>query len=111
MADALIEKMRRARERVVEVGTLKFTIRRPTAEDVARMKGWDDYEPLKRFVVGWSLAEMDLHAGGGPEKALFTEDRWREWVADHPEVWTPIGTAIVESYEAHITANGNDEKN
>lgn len=111
MADALIERMRRARERTIDVGGSKFTIRRPTAEDVARMKGWDDYEPLKRFVVGWDLKDQDLLPGGSLDLVAFTEDRWREWVADHPEVWAPIGKAIVDLYEEHQKATGDDEKN
>lgn len=108
---SLIEKMRRAREREVEAGGHKFTVRRPTDEDVEFHKIEPGLGLVKSFVVGWDFKELDVINGGGPEAVPFNAAVWSEWVADHPEVWEPLGNAIVDLYKAHKAQVEADAKN
>lgn len=109
---ALIEKIRRARERDVEAGGHKFTVRRPTDEEAILMRGAPPLDFVKRFVVGWELTEMDILPGGGSaQKVPFDRELWAEWVADQPDLWEPLGIAALEMYNEHAKAREDDEKN
>ena len=109
----LEEKIRKAREVGVEADGRKFTIRRPTDEEMAiwRETGDSLVAAVKRFVIGWELVELDLIPGGGPEKVPFNSALFAEWVADQPAVWTPLGHAILESYKAHAAKRDVAVKN
>lgn len=100
---ALIDKIRKAREIGVEADGRQFTIRRPTDEEAVRISrdNADMLAIVKRFTIGWSLAELDLVPGGGPEKVPFDADLFGEWVADQPAVWEPLAQAIMDAYKAH----------
>lgn len=100
---SLIDKIRKARETGVEADGRKFTIRRPTDEEASYIRENNDglLAIVKRFVIGWDLAELDIIPGGGPEKVPFDSALFAEWVADHPEVWAPLGTQILAAYTAH----------
>lgn len=110
---SLIDKIRKAREVGVEAGGRRFTIRRPTDEEMMMVRANGDglLAVVKRFVIGWDLVELDLIPGGGPEKVPFDAELFAEWVADQPELWTPIGTAILESYKAHTDKRDAAVKN
>ena len=100
---SLIDKIRKAREIETEADGRKFTIRRPTDEDMATIRASGDslLAVVKRFVIGWELVELDIIPGGGPEKVPFDSALFAEWVADQPDVWEPLGTAILNAYKAH----------
>lgn len=100
---ALIDKIRKAREIGVEADGRQFTIRRPTDEEAVRISrdNADMLAIVKRFTIGWNLAELDLVPGGGPEKVTFDADLFGEWVADQPSVWEPLAQAIMDAYKAH----------
>lgn len=110
---SLIDKIRKARETGVEADGRKFTIRRPTDEEAAAISANGDglLAIVKRFVTGWALVELDLIPGGGPEKVPFDSALFAEWVADQPEVWTPLGTSILEAYKAHTDKRDAAVKN
>lgn len=104
--------MLRARERSVPVGDRSYTIRRPSDADAAVFSGLSTIEILKRFVVGWNLVELDLlPGGGGPEPVPFDADVWAIHVVDHPDLWMPLGNAILEDYEKHVKERERLEKN
>lgn len=111
MSKALIEKLIRARERVVEAGGHKFTIRRPTDADALAMQERAPLDFVRKFVVGWNLAEIDLVPGGAPEPVPFDADLWSAWVGDHPELWEPLATQIVNDYAKHVEEREGVEKN
>lgn len=108
---SLIDKIRKAREMSVEVDGRKFTIRRPTDEEAAKFHDETAIAYVKRFTVGWDLAEIDIIPGGGPEKVPFDADLFAEWVADKPTLWIPLGTKILEAYQAHCQKRETAEKN
>jgi hypothetical protein len=110
---SLIDKIRKARETTVEAGGHQFTIRRPTDEE-AIMLSRDDIglvAIVRRFTLGWDLAEIDLIPGGGPEKVPFSAELFGEWVSDRPQVWEPLGNAIMAAYTAHATSRDAALKN
>lgn len=108
----LAEKIRRARESSVEAGGHRFTIRRPTdAEAMEISGGMTGLDLVRRHVVGWDLKFIDLYPGGDPTPAPFEPDAWAEWVADRPQIWEPLTTAIMEAYQAHRSAQGDAAKN
>ncbi len=111
MANALVEKIRRARERSVKVGERTVTIRRPTDAEALQMqgKGWLDF--VLRFVVGWDFQELDLIPGGDAKAVEFDKDLWTEWISDHPDHWEAIATAVMNAYGDHAKAREGDAKN
>lgn len=111
MSKLLIEKLRRARESMVEAGGHKYTVRRPSDAEAAMLANSSRLEMLRQFVVGWDLVELDVIPGGGPEPVPFDRDLWGEWINDQPDLWEPIGAAIESAYLAHVGARKDAEKN
>lgn len=108
---ALIDKLRRARERRVEVGGHSYTVRRPTDAEALRLGGSNYLDLVTRFTVGWDLREMDLVPGGGDTPVDWDADLWAEWVADQPDLWPPLAQAILEAYQDHERARAAAAKN
>lgn len=100
---SLIDKIRKARESVVEVDGKKYTIRRPTEAEQSEIyrNGGTTLEMVQRFVVGWELQEIDLIEGGDPVAVTFSSELWAEYVSDHVQLLAPLSTAIRESIAAH----------
>ena len=111
MGKVLLDKMRKAREKRVEVDGHAFTILRPTDADAVAMAGRPPLEFVERFVVGWDMTELDLVPGGMAEPVAFDADVWIAWVRDHPEVWDALGMAILDAYESHVKAREAAAKN
>lgn len=108
----LSEKIRKARERRVEVGGHIFVIRRPT--DVEMMGFAKSRQPtdLLRFVVGWDrVRELDLLPGGDPHPAPFDSDACTEWLSDRADLLSPVVDAVMESYQSHKSALEDAAKN
>ena len=106
----LIEKMRRAREKGVEIGGHKFTIRRPTHLEAAE-GGLNGVRGAARFVVGWDLKESDLIPGGTATPVEYDRELFVEWVEDQPMVWGKLIEELTDAYKAHAekleTEQGN----
>ncbi len=110
---SLIDKIRRAREVSVEAAGKQYTIRRPTDEEAITISrdGGSLLDVVKRFTIGWSLQEIDLIPGGSPVAVPFDAELFAEWVADQPQVWEPLGNAIMDAYKAHIERREAAAKN
>lgn len=114
MSKSLIERLRRARQSTTGSGGRTFTIRRPTDLEMQEMAGKIDQRLLLvRFVVDWGvMSEIDLGIpGGGPDPVPFDADLWAEWIADHPEHWDEITTAVIQGYRSHKAAMEEAAKN
>jgi hypothetical protein len=111
MSKHLIEKLRKAREFVIEANGHKFTARRPTDCDAIELKGIAPVEFVRRFVIGWDFVELDVIPGGGPDSVVFDSDLWAEWVADHPELWEPLAIPIMDAYRRHTEQREASAKN
>jgi hypothetical protein len=111
MSKALVAKIRKARERVVEVAGHKYIVARPTDEEAMLQDGKHPLDSVRKFVTGWDLQEIDLIPGGSPEPVPFTPELWAEYIADHPELWEPLGMAAIAGYNEHVKARGSAEKN
>lgn len=111
MSKALIEKLKKAREFGVEVAGNTFIVRRPTDADVINLPAASALDFVHRFVVGWTLTEMQIVPGGGPEPVPFDSDLWAAWVDDRPDVWEPIAKALLDAYKAHADAREGALKN
>jgi hypothetical protein len=111
MSKLLIEKLRRAREVTVDADGHKFTVRRPTDADAAVLSTSTRLDMLRQFVVGWDLTELQIVPGGGPDPVPFDAALWAEWIADQPELWEPLGSAIENAYVAHAAKRTAAEKN
>jgi hypothetical protein len=111
---SLADKMRKARESVVTVGEYKFTVRRPTdvEANALRADGRLSVAAFIPFVVGWDgVREMDMLPGGDPHPLAFDADACKEWLADRPDLLTPISNAIMDAYLAHVAALKDVAKN
>ena len=106
MSNVLIEKIKKARETNVSAGSFNFTVRRPTDMEVVNMRGQQikQGDLLQKFVIDWAgVTELDIVPGGTNEPVPFDTALFMEWVADRPDLWTPLAIAIMASYEAHQT--------
>ena len=107
----LADKIRKARESVVEAGGYKFTIRRPTDVDMLEFNRIKTPDGLNKFVVGWDgVKEIDLFPGGEGHPAPFDSDACAEWLSDRSDLMIPVVNAIVDAYQAHKTKLGDAEK-
>lgn len=112
MSAILIEKLRKARQSVVELEGFKFTIRRPTDAEAASLPTLTLSDVATRFVVGWEgVKEIDLIPGGNPVEVPFNSMVWGEWCADRPDFWAPITDAVLASYRQHRGAVEEEAKN
>lgn len=108
---ALADKLRRARESVIEAGGHQFTIRRPTDMEAVQMGEQTALDILCRHTVGWTLKEIDLVPGGTPVDAAFDAEAFREWVQDQPTVFAALMEGIKGAYAAHAQKREAAAKN
>lgn len=110
---SLADKIRKARETGVEISGQTWTIRRPTDEEAMLLRSDGDglLAIVKRFVIGWPLSEIDLVPGGTAVKLPFDGEAFAEWVADRPELWEPLGNAILDAYKTHAAKRDASVKN
>jgi hypothetical protein len=102
---SLIEKLRKARERQVEIGGFTFTVRRPTDLQAMGLRAANTIAELIPFVVGWQgVKEIDVLPGGDPHPLAFDAEVCAEWLADRPDLLHPLIEAIMDSYSAHAAA-------
>jgi hypothetical protein len=106
MNQALIDKIKKARQVSVSVKGFTFTVRRPTDMDILylRRQSVREGDLLREFVVGWDLKEIDLIPGGAPVPVEFDQDLFVTWVEDQPECWGPLIDAVLDSYAQHKRA-------
>lgn len=98
----LAEKIRKAREKVIEAGGFKFTIRRPTDVEMVEFAKDRKPETLLRFVVGWEgVKEIDLIPGGDPLPAKFDSEACSEWLTDNSELFATVINSVIELYQSH----------
>ena len=103
-----LARFQKSRESTIPAGKHSFTVRRPTALDVARMsaEAGITLETACRFIVGWQdVNESDLLPGGDPEPLAFDRALLIEWVADKPDLWPIIVTGVVDSFRRHEEAS------
>lgn len=113
MSAELIARLRKQREGRVTLGPFTVTFRRPTdVEMVAIGRGGLDWSVLARdHVVGWEgVTDGAIAGGGGTNVVAFDAALWREWCADRPDFWAPIGQAVLEAYTLHQAALGEAAK-
>jgi hypothetical protein len=109
---SLIEKLRRSRERVVDVGGYSFTVRRPTDLEAIALRGAAGIDDLLVYVVGWKgIKEIDIVPGGNATDVAFDAALAAEWLADRPDLLQPLAEAIMDAYRAHVTALEGAAKN
>jgi hypothetical protein len=108
--DAL-EKRLRAREQQVPADGHQYTLRRPTAAQIARLSDATRLEMLRECVVGWDLKQIDLFPGGDPVPAEFSARLWSDWLDDTPAIWEPLIAALLDQIRAHNTRVEEAAKN
>jgi hypothetical protein len=107
MSADLIARLRKQREGRLVIEPFTFTFRRPTdVEMIAIGRGGLDWAGLAcDYVVGWEgVTDGAIAGGGGTNAVAFDAALWREWCADRPDFWTPLGQAILEAYTLHQSA-------
>lgn len=101
----LLAKRKAARETTVEIGLHRWTLRRPTPYERAKIGGLDSLELLCQFVTAWDLKEIDLIPGGNPTPAQFDTALLADYLAEQPELWEPLTSALLKSiqdYDARL---------
>ncbi len=104
-----LARFQKSRESQVDAGAFGFTIRRPSALDMARVGaegGGITIEYACKYVVGWQgVNESDLIPGGDPEPLEFDNALFSTWVSDRPELWQPIVKGLINAFRAHEEAS------
>jgi len=105
MSRLLIDKIRKSRETQALACGHNFTVRRPTDLEVSVLRGTTikQGDLLEKFVTSWDLKEVDIIPGGDGAPVPFSTELFMEWVADQPDVWGPLSSAILTAYESHQT--------
>ncbi len=112
--EAIILRMRKARESCRAVGEFKFTILRPTDHDVSQFmaNGATTYDVARDFTIGWSgVKGSDVLKGESSEPIEFDRLLWEVWIADTPAFWEPLHNAIMDAYTAHQKKRTDKAKN
>ena len=106
-----LARFQKSRESTIESGPFKFTIRRPSPLDVARIGAEGsgiNFDFACRYLVGWDgVKESDLLPGGDPEPLEFDHALCVAWVADRPEHWQPIVSGVINAFRAFEEASEN----
>lgn len=98
----LAEKIRKAREQVVEAGGYRFTVRRPTDVEMMDMHGTGSVARMFQFVIGWEgVNEIDVVPGGDPVPLKFSEAVRDEWLADRMDIMVVLVDILTKAYKAH----------
>lgn len=114
MAD-LLTKMRKARETRLTLEGVTVTVCRPTDLEATKMRYKDFQEAVRgvaQFVCDWEgVTELDLVPGGSSDPVPFDEILFREWIEDHPEIWEPLVSGVLDTYQAHVKKREQTAKN
>lgn len=109
----LSEKMRKAREKIVEVGKHKFNVLRPTDLDMMRFSKTNDVPRLiASIVVGWdNVTGLDLCPSGDANSVPFDAEACAEWLTDRADLLGPVFDDAMERYKQHKADLGESAKN
>jgi hypothetical protein len=108
---AALAKRHKAREQQFAVGGHRYTVRRPTAAQLARLADGTRLDLVRECVVGWDLTYLDLYPGGDAVSAPFDADLWGDWLDDHADLWEPLAEAVLGLIRAHQDGLEAAEKN
>ena len=115
---ALIDKLRKSREIVVEVGDYLLTVRRPTDLEMIKVRASGTSASLLPFVIGWArkdgadFTEFDLGLPGAePHLLTFDAETCTEWLSDRLDLFSVVQDKIVDAYAAHTAAVADARKN
>lgn len=108
---SLVEKIRKARETTVEAGGFKFTIRRPTALEVAEMPATSRGRAVLPYIIGWEgVREIDVVPGGAAHPLPFDAAACAEWLGDRIDILAPLATQVFDAYAAYISRLEDQKK-
>lgn len=109
------DKLRKARESIIEARDAKFIIRRPTPADMLdfRLRAAElGPRYLLRYVIGWEgVTEGHMLVGGDPHPLDFDADALAEWVSDDLALYNELIGAILEAEASAREAREAAEKN
>ena len=112
---SLVEKIRKARQKTVDVGGFRFVVRRPTDLEMIGLSERlrrQDMGALLGYVLGWEgVKELDIIPGGDPHPLAFDAEVCAEWLADRPDLLDAIAKEVLDTYQAHAEALRGAEKN
>ena len=101
-------RQRRALEKWVEVGGIRYKIRRPRDLEMRHLlaQSKDIGEDLAmQFVVDWEVTEATLLPGIGGDAAVpFSAGAYREFIADRLPDLAALSNLIWDEYQAFRTA-------
>lgn len=112
MAASLIDKIRAARETVIEAGGFEFTIRRPTELEMIELRDQPRARGALRYVTGWAkVKESDLLPSGGPDLLEFDADVCAEWLTDRLDLLKPVVDGVFGAFDRHAEKREGAAKN
>lgn len=104
MSEALIAKLRAARERWLELAPGKrVCIRRPGEVSLAKLGGRIDVEQLCGNVVAWDgITEADLFPGASEVSVPFDAALWAEVIVDRADWAGKVASETVTMVTEHV---------
>ena len=109
----LLDKIRKARESKLKIGSITYKVMRPTDLDTIDMRFENTREAVlgvSKFVVDWDAKEVDLFPGGSGSNAEFDTEVFVEYIKDHPESWAPLIEGIRDLYSRYNEQRKEREK-
>lgn len=113
-SDAMVAQLRKERELTVPVAGWVFHARRPTDIEAGSLLPSESSVAALcvRYVTGWDGVRVCDIVGGDDESAVpFSRDLWEEWVSDRPEVFGPVGLAVMDAYTSFCQQRASARKN
>ena len=110
----ILKQLLRSRQRKVEVNGFEFTIERPTDIQAAELhaNGGPFSAIVQAYVLDWANVKgRDIVPSTKSDDPVpFEKALWREWCADHPELWAPIWKEVMGAYQQHAEARDQSVK-
>lgn len=101
-----------ARQRVIEAGGKKITLRRPTEYEKVKHSDLPLLEYICKFVDDCPLSEADIFEGGSADLPIdFDAALFQDWLFEQPDLWAPLMNALSEMVAAYDAAREAGLKN
>ena len=110
----IAEKLRAARRIEIQVGDITFTGMRATPEQYSRSlnASMTDAEVCRLHIDGAEGAkESDLIEGGAKTAWKFNREDFSEVIAEKPEWYKPLVSAIIKDAEERFLKKAENQKN
>ena len=110
---SVAEKLRKARQIEIKVGSCTFSASRATPEQALlySTNAISDADVCRRHVMGWSgVKECDIIEGGGKDDLPFDRDDFSEAIGEKMDWWKEIAKTVLDDAFERIKQKESHQK-